>query len=66
VSYQAILNSPITRGALTGVVAAAYIDFQAFRAWKSWHDVATYQWSTATWRWFQGAMIGAVAAGLGL
>lgn len=54
------------RGAVTGWLAAAAVDFQAFRTWKSFHDVAVYQWNIAAWRWLQGAIVGAVtAAGLG-
>lgn len=48
------------KGALTGAGAAAVVDFNNFRAWKDWHDVLTYSWSLATFRWFQGAFVGAV------
>jgi hypothetical protein len=43
------------------------VDFQAFRSWKSFQDVASYSWGTALFRWVQGAIVGFVtAAGLGL
>lgn len=62
-----VFRNRIVQGALAGALAAALVDFNAFRAWKSWHDVATYSWSTAAFRWVQGAVTGAVtAAGLGL
>lgn len=57
-----ILHHPITHGALTGWVAAAGVDFVAFKNWKSFHDAVTYDWGIAIWRWFQGAATGALAA----
>ena len=60
------LQHPIVKGAIAGMVTAAAVDFAAFRSWKSWQDALTYSWSLAAWRWFQGAVIGAVtAAGIG-
>ena len=62
-----LLHSPIVRGALSGLTAAALVDFAAFSSWASVHDAMVYNWSLAMWRWFQGAVIGAVtAAGVGL
>ena len=61
-----VLAHPIVKGAIAGAVSAATVDFAAFRAWKSFSDAATYGWITAAFRWFQGAIVGAVtAAGLG-
>lgn len=57
-----ILHSPIAHGALTGLLGAAAADIHAFRTWKSFHDAATYSWSTAAFRWLQGAILGAIAA----
>ncbi len=55
----------ILRGALVGVLGAAAADYAAFRSWKSFHDAAVYEWKVAGWRWFQGAVSGAVgSAGL--
>lgn len=66
-SVPVFIHHPIVQGALTGFIGAAVVDFGAFRAWKTWHDIAVYQWSTASFRWFQGAVVGAVAAaGIGL
>lgn len=60
------LAHPIVAGAITGTVSAALVDFAAFRSWKSAQDALGYQWKLAAWRWFQGAVSGAVAAlGLG-
>jgi hypothetical protein len=48
--------------AVAGAVAAALIDFNAFRAWKTWQDALTYNWATALFRWFQVALTGLVTA----
>ncbi|MCR4300865.1 MAG: hypothetical protein NUV51_04580 [Sulfuricaulis sp.] len=64
--FHAFIASPLTKAAVAGLIASALLDFQAFRAWKSWHDFAVYQWGTALFRWFQGAVIGLVVGGLGL
>jgi hypothetical protein len=53
----------IALGAANGALVAARIDFLAFKAWKDWSDILAYDWRIATFRWFQGAVIGA-AAGL--
>ena len=59
-------HSPVTKGALTGVLGAAAADYHAFRQFKKWSDAATYDWPTAGLRWLQGAVVGALgAAGLG-
>ena len=61
-----ILTHPILRGALSGALAAAAVDFAAFRQWQSFREFTTYQWGVAMFRWVQGAAIGAVtAAGVG-
>lgn len=52
-------------GALSGATSAASVDFAAFRTWKTWQDGIKYDWTTATFRWFQGAVVGA-ATGLGI
>ena len=57
-----LLHSPILRGALSGLIAAAAVDFAAFRAWQSFQDARTYQWSLAFFRWGQGAILGALSA----
>jgi hypothetical protein len=54
----AILHSRFMAGAVTGLVSAAAVDFVAFRQWKSFNDMYEYQWGTATFRWFQGFVIG--------
>lgn len=59
---MAILQNRIVMGAVAGVLTAALVDFNAFRAWKTFHDVSTYQWSTAAFRWLQGAIVGAITA----
>lgn len=40
--------------AKTGLIAAVGVDYIAFRAFKRWDDVVKYDWSVATFRWFQG------------
>lgn len=60
------LQHPAVHGALVGALTAAKVDLSAFRAWRSVHDFAVYDWRTATFRWVQGAILGALtAAGLG-
>lgn len=56
------MGNRILMGAAAGVLTAALVDFNAFRTWKKWSDVSTYQWGTATFRWLQGAVIGALTA----
>lgn len=61
-----LLQSSLFKGALAGLLSAALVDFAAFRSWKSFDDLKTYQWRTALFRWGQGAVVGLVtAAGLG-
>lgn len=61
------LQMPIVRGALAGVLAAAAVDFAAFRSWKSFNDALSYSWSTAAFRLLQGAVTGALTSlGLGV
>jgi hypothetical protein len=59
---SAIFHNHLTQGAISGLLAAAAVDFQAFRSWKSFQDAASYSWGTALFRWFQGAVVGFVAA----
>jgi hypothetical protein len=54
------------KGAIAGASAAAAVDFQAFRSWKSADEAYNYAWKVAAWRWFQGAVLGAaMGAGFG-
>lgn len=62
---QAWLQLPIVRGAIAGILSAAVVDLHAFRSFKQWGDFTTYDWSVASFRWFSGAVTGAIA-GLGL
>lgn len=48
-------------GALSGLLAAAKVDFDAFRAFKSLDQYVAYDWRLAIWRWAQGAFYGALA-----
>lgn len=57
-----VLRSAAFHGALIGFLAAARVDYMAFQSWKSVHDAADYNWSTAALRWAQGAAAGLVAA----
>jgi len=52
----------ILAGAASGLVAALATDIAAFRSWKRWQDVASYNWGIASFRWCQGAILGAIAA----
>lgn len=49
-------------GAGGGIAVAAKADREAFKTWQSFHDAAVYRWDLATWRWFQGAVLGATTA----
>ncbi len=60
-----VVTSAPFRGMVSGIVTAAIVDIGAFRGWKSWDDALTYSWGLASFRWFQGAVIGALT-GLGL
>ena len=57
-----LLSHPIAAGAVSGLVAAASVDYAAFRSWKTYREATEYDWRLAAWRWFQGAVSGAVAA----
>ena len=62
----ALAHHPLMHAAIAGAIAAAGTDLLAFRSWQSWHEFTTYRWSVASFRWFQGAVTGALAfAGLG-
>lgn len=62
-----LLSNKYVAGALAGLIAAALVDFNAFRTWKSLDDAMAYDWKLASWRWAQGAVSGAlVAAGIGV
>jgi len=56
---MAVAN-PIVAGALSGWGAAALADYQTFRGWKSVDEALAYGWGLAFWRWFQGAITGAL------
>ena len=64
-TIHAFLKTPLGVGILGGILTAARVDYAAFKAWHSWADLRSYSWSVASWRWTQGAIIGAAtAAGL--
>ena len=61
-----VLTSPVVRGALSGLVAAAIVDVHAFMRWRSVQEAIAFDWRTAALRWAQGAVGGALmAVGLG-
>lgn len=64
-SITTVLAHPVGQAILVGAAGAAAADYAAFRNWKRWHDAVLYDWTTATFRWFQGALTGLVT-GLGL
>lgn len=61
-AIQAFIAHPYTSAAIAGAAAALVVDVAAFKNWKTWHDAATYNWGTASFRWFQGAGIGFLSA----
>ena len=52
----------IARGIVTGAISAALVDLSAFRAWRTWDEAIRYDWRMASWRWAQGAVLGALGA----
>ena len=57
-----MLASAILHAAFAGFLAAAAVDFQAFRAWKNFNEITQYDWGTAIFRWAQGAALGILSA----
>ena len=60
--WQTIWHSAFVTGAVSGFLAAATVDFAAFKSFKSFQEAATYQWSVAAWRWLQGFIGGGLGA----
>lgn len=56
------LSNPYIAGMLSGIATAAVVDFHAFKSWQTWHELASYDWSTAGFRLFQGAITGLLTA----
>ncbi len=56
-------HSAVVKGALSGALAAAVVDFHAFMSFKSPTDVKNYNWGVAAFRWLQGAITGALVGG---
>ncbi len=64
--YHVALSIPAIRAGVAGLMSAALVDFAAFRNFKDWHDLAVYNWSTASFRWVAGFATGALTSlGLG-
>lgn len=63
---MSIAAHPITVGGFKAAVAAALIDFAAFRKWQSHDEAMTYRWRLAMWRWAQGFVVGAVLTAFGV
>lgn len=62
-----VLSNPIVMGAVGGFIAAARVDYIAFKSWKSTEEASKFDWKMAVLRWAQGAAGGgAAAAGLGM
>lgn len=59
---QNFLKHPVVAGAVSGLVGAMLVDYSEFRKWKNLDDAVAYDWATASWRWFQGLVGGALAA----
>lgn len=59
---EILLQHPIVRGALAGIVAAVIIDYRTFMRWRSWDEALAYDWKLASFRIIQGAIGGIVAA----
>lgn len=59
-AIHTFVHTPYGTGAISGLTVAIAGDYHAFQSWKSWDDAVKYSWSTATFRWVQGVIIGAV------
>lgn len=59
-----ITHTHVFHGVVSGIGAAAMVDYHAFKNFKSVHEAATYDWGTAVFRWVQGAVVGGVTAGV--
>lgn len=57
-----LLANKYVAGALAGFIAAAVVDINAFRTWKSVDEALAYNWRVASWRWLQGAISGVLMA----
>lgn len=55
-----LLHNPVAIGIAVGVLSAAKVDYAAFKSWQCFHDAAVYNWRLASFRWLQGAIVGAV------
>lgn len=55
------LQHPIVVGAIGGLIVATAVDFQAFRAFKSYEEFRSYSWGLAAFRAVQGAVLGALS-----
>jgi len=63
---QELLANTYVSMMIAGALAGAATDISAFRSWKSFEEARAYDWRIASWRWFQGAGMGLIAAaGLG-
>lgn len=60
--WKVIWGSAFVTGAVSGILAAAAVDFGAFRSWKNFDQARTYDWGLAAWRWFQGFVGGGLGA----
>lgn len=49
--------------AINGIGVAMRIDYDTFSKWNTWREAHDYDWSRATFRWFQGAVMGVVGGG---
>lgn len=49
---------PIIQGATIGFMNAAVLDIVEFKKFQKWDDVAKYDFGVASFRWFQGIIVG--------
>ncbi len=61
-NFTVFFANPVVKGAIGGALAAAVVDFHAFNGFTDWSNLKSFNWATASFRWFQGAVIGAAAA----
>jgi hypothetical protein len=57
-----IIHSVVFQAGVVSAMAAAHIDYDAFKKMQTPQEVLTYNWGVAVWRIFKGFVIGVVSA----
>jgi hypothetical protein len=57
-----LTHNAIVHAAALGALGGAAADLHVFFGYKGWGQLRQFDWSTATYRWFIGAMSGILMA----